>query len=81
MQLFSQSLTALHLSLWGRGRREAPGEGALSTLHAVFIDAAVQATTYEIAIFALVVVLVPFLKPRPHDQQGAPSGRPVMVEV
>jgi EmrB/QacA subfamily drug resistance transporter len=53
------------------------------TPHEAFVSAATFATWYQIASFALVILLVPFLKrlgpPRPGA--AAPAGPPVVAEV
>ena len=56
-----------------------------AAVHAGFADAAAAATWYQIASFALVIVLIPFVKGRaPTPGQGemrAPAGPPIPAEA
>jgi hypothetical protein len=56
-----------------------------AAVHAGFADAAAAATWYQIASFALVILLIPFVKGRaPTQGQGemrAPAGPPIPAEA
>ncbi len=75
LQAFQQIGGALGVALIGEifftWLQNAQAWGATSKSSA-FVNAATNATTYEIVVFLLVVVMVPFLKPLPKAGGSAP---------
>lgn len=78
LQAFQQVGGAIGVALTGEifFTRLATGFAQGANPHVAFVGAATPALLYQIAAFALVVLLVPFLKAMPRPRGGAASAAP-----
>jgi MFS family permease len=82
LQAFQQVGGAVGVALVGEifFRHLASGLASGGAGHAAYAEAAAAATIYQIVSFAVVVALVPFLKPLPKSMQGGPRLAPAASE-